>query len=317
MSERHGPSRIVRRIALTLACLFALAVLSVVVWVRIAFNTEEVTAGAVQKSTTSQDGTIIAYEQLGAGPVAILVPGALTDRGGTARLAKHLSEHFTVINYDRRGRGKSGDTQPYAAGREVEDIKALIEATGGSAFVFGWSSGAVLGLDATSQLGPSIKKLYMYEPPFIVDASRPPMPEYLATQVSHLVSQGRRDDAVKLFFTEGMGIPPFGVTLMRFLMPGWSKMAGMAHTVPYDLAILAGTQTGKPFPARQWAGAAAPTLVAVGGRSEPFFHTGAKALALVIPNAQYRSLEGLDHGAVLLSPKTIAASVEKFFLDER
>jgi len=317
MSEGHKLPRILRRIALIVACLIGLAILSLVVWIRVAFNTEGVTAGAVQKSTTSKDGTIIAYEQLGSGPLVILVPGAMTDRGGTARLAKQLSHHFTVINYDRRGRGKSGDTQPYSAAREVEDIKALIDSGGGSAFVFGWSSGAVLALDAASQLGPSVKKLYLYEPPFIVDDSRPPMPSNLPAEISRLVAQGQRDDAVKLFYTRGMGIPALGVTLMRFLMPGWSKMTGMAHTVPYDLAILDGTQAGKPLPADRWPGIVAPTLVAVGGKSEPFFHSGAKASAHVIPNALYRSLDGLDHGAVLLASKAIATSVERFFLDEK
>lgn len=316
MSETQRPRRILRRIGLALASLLVIVIVAISVATHIAFDTEGVTMGAVQKNATSRDGTVIAYEQTGTGPPIILVSAALADRSGTKRLASQLSEHFTVINYDRRGRGKSGDTQPYAAEREVEDIEALIDASGGSAYLFGSSSGSVLALDAASALGPKVKKLFMYEPPFIVDDSRPPMPEDLTKQVAKLVSDGRRNDAVKLFFTRGMGIPPFGVTLMRYLMPGWSKMADMAHTVPHDLAILAGTQTGKPLPPQRWAGTSAPTLIEVGSRSEPFFHNSAKALAEILPHAEYRSLEGGNHGSVLMAPKAIATSVEQFFLNQ-
>lgn len=119
---------------------------------------------SVQKNATSKDGTIIAFEQTGTGPGVLLVAAALADRGGATRLAKHLAEHFTVINYDRRGRGKSTDTQPYAVEREVEDIEALIDASGGSAFVFGSFSGSVLALEAASKPGSKIKKLFMSEP---------------------------------------------------------------------------------------------------------------------------------------------------------
>ena len=316
MSETQRPRRILRRVGLALASLLVTVIVAISVATHIAFDTEGVTMGAVQKTATSRDGTVIAYEQIGIGPPIILVSAALADRSGTKRLANQLSEHFTVINYDRRGRGKSGDTQPYASEREVEDIAALIDASGRSAYLFGSSSGSVLALDAASALGPKVEKLFVCEPPFIVDDSRPPMPEDLTKQIEKLVSDGRRNDAVKLFFTRGMGIPPFGVTLMRYLMPGWSKMADMAHTVPHDLAILAGTQTGKPLPAQRWAGTSAPTLIEVGSRSEPFFHNSAKALAEILPHAEYRSLEGGNHGSVLMAPKAIATSVEQFFLHQ-
>jgi pimeloyl-ACP methyl ester carboxylesterase len=266
----------------------------------------------VQKTVTSKDGTTIAFEQSGTGPAIVLVGAALADHEDTAKLAQLLAEKFTVINYDRRGRGKSTDTQPFAVEREVEDLKALIDATGGSAYLFGSSSGAVLALEAVSKLGNKVKGLYMYEPPFIVDDSRLPMPEDFVEQIDQLVAADRRSDAVKLFFNKGTGIPAIFVTMMRLLMPGWSKMADMAHTIPYDLAVLAGTQTGKPLPAKRWA-AQAPTLVMVGGKSEPFFHAGAKALASVLPNAQYRSLDGRDHSAVMMAPKDIAAAIDGFF----
>lgn len=270
-----------------------------------------------QKTVTSKDGTSIAFEEIGTGPVVILVEPALSDRSGSAKLAKHLAGKFTVISYDRRGRGKSTDTKPYAIEREVEDIKALIDATGGSAFLFGSSSGSVLALEAANKLGGKVKQLFMYEPPFIIDDSRPPMPDDFIKEVSELVLAGRRNDAVRLFFTKAMGIPAFAVTLMKLLMPGWSKMAGVAHTIPYDLTILAGTQAGKPLPSNRWLSTTVPTLVMVGSKSEAFFHSGARSLANLLPDAQYRSLEGRDHSAVVMASKAVADEVEQFFLTQK
>lgn len=155
----------------------------------------------------------------------------------------------------------------------------------------------------------------MYEPPFITDSSFPAMPDDFIKQVTDLITAGRRNDAVKLFFTKGMGIPNFAVTLMRWLMPDWKKMVAIAHTIPYDLAILEGTQTGKPLPSLRWASTTAPTLVMVGSKSEAFFHNGAKALVELLPHGQYSALEGRDHSAVLMASKSIADMVEAFFLD--
>ncbi|MCI0610302.1 MAG: alpha/beta hydrolase [Anaerolineae bacterium] len=266
------------------------------------------------KTVTSKDGTTIAYELSGVGPALVLVGAALSDHADTAKLARLLAEKFTVVNYDRRGRGQSSDTPPYAVEREVEDIKVLIDASGGSAFLFGSSSGAVLALEAGSRLGGKINGLFLYEPPFIVDDSRPPMPDDLIRQIEILVAANRRSDAVKLFFTKGMGIPAIFVTMMRLLMPGWSKATGMAHTLRYDFAVMAGTQTGKPLPAGRWASAQARTLVIVGSKSEAFFHNGAKALSNLLPHTQYRALEGRDHGAVQTAPHAIATAMEEFFL---
>jgi pimeloyl-ACP methyl ester carboxylesterase len=272
--------------------------------------------GAEHKTVISKDGTTIAYEQSGSGPVLILVSAALADHSGTARLAKHFSASFTVVNYDRRGRGASTDTPPYSPEKEVEDIQVLVEANGGSVFVFGNSSGSVLALDAANKLGLKVKKLFMFEPPFIVDNSHPAIRENLGDEISALVAQNRRNDAVKLFFTKGMGIPGLGVTLMRFLLPGWSKMAGMVHTAPYDLAILNGTQRGRPLPPHRWTTLSAPTLVAVGGSSEPFFHNGATSLVKMLPHAEYKSLKGMNHGAVLMSAAALASQATDFFLNQ-
>jgi pimeloyl-ACP methyl ester carboxylesterase len=266
-----------------------------------------------QKRVTSKDGTSIAYDESGSGPAVIIVAAALADRDGTTRLANHLARRFTVVNYDRRGRGQSSDTKPYAIEREVEDIEAMIDASGGSAFLFGSSSGSVLALEAASRLGLKVRKLFMYEPPFIVDNTHPPLPDDFSSQIRDLVTAGRRNDAVKLFFARGMGIPGFAVALMRWFMPGWSKMAAIAHTLPYDLAVLDGTQAGKPLPATRWSEKTAPTLVAVGSKSEPFFHTGAQALVPLLPRAEYRSLEDLDHSAILMATNALADEIKPFF----
>jgi pimeloyl-ACP methyl ester carboxylesterase len=179
MSETHRPRRIPRRIGAVLAGLLAIIVaLYMVLYVAMQMALIRTDRDAKQRSVTSKDGTIIAHEQTGAGPAIILVAGALADRTGSRRLARPLAQHFTVINYGR-GRGKSGDTQPYAAEREVEDIEALIGANGGPAFVFGISSGAALALEGASKLDGKVKRLFLYEPPFIVDNSRPPMPDDL------------------------------------------------------------------------------------------------------------------------------------------
>jgi len=264
------------------------------------------------KTVTSKDGTKIAFDHIGSGPVVILVDSALADRTICAKLATLLAEEFTVINYDRRGRGDSTDTQPYAVERELEDIEALIDAAGGSAFLFGSSSGAVLALEAASKLPAKVKKQVLYEPPFIVDDSRPPMSADFVEQVKDLLARDKRSDALRLFFSKAMGIPGIFITLMRF-MPSWSKSKSVAHTLPYDLMIMSDTQRGRPLPASRWATATMPTLVMTGGKSEAFFHKGADALAEVLPNAQHRILKDQHHGSVVMSPNVVASEITQFF----
>lgn len=266
-----------------------------------------------QKKVTSKDGTPIAYEQSGNGPVVILVAGALSDRSDHKRIAKLLADDFTVINYDRRGRGASGDRQPYAVAREVEDIDALIEAAGGSAILFGSSSGAALALEAAAKLSSKVKKVAMYEPPFIVDGSRPPIDsDGGIAQVKSLVSSGKNAAAVKFFYNQVMGIPAIGVFFMQ-LMPGWSKGKAMAHTIAYDLTVLKGTQAGKPLPSNRWSSAKMQVVVMAGSKSEKFFHTGAKAVADSLPNAGYRQMKDMHHGSVVMGSKPLAAALKDFF----
>jgi pimeloyl-ACP methyl ester carboxylesterase len=263
--------------------------------------------GTMEK-VTSQDGTLIAFDQSGQGPALIVVGGALSDRSGSAPLAKLLAPHFTVFSYDRRGRGDSGDTAPYAVEREVEDLGALIDEAGGAAFVYGKSSGAVLALEAAYKLRTKIKKLALYEPPFIVDDSRPLPPKNYVNQLNELTAAGRRGDAVEFFLTEVVGMPAEAVAPMR-KAPTWPALEALAHTLAYDIAIVADTMTGKPLPPR-WASVRVSTLVMDGGKSPVWMRHGAQALANVLPNAQHRTLEGQTHD---VAPEIVASVLERFF----
>ncbi|MBA3426162.1 MAG: alpha/beta fold hydrolase [Rubrobacteraceae bacterium] len=262
------------------------------------------------EQVTSSDGTKIAFDRSGEGPPVILVGGAFNTRsfGPNEGLSSLLAEHFTVINYDRRGRGDSGDTAPYSVEREVEDIQALIEVVGGSAHVFGISSGAALALE-TANRGLSIEKLALYEAPFVVDDSRPPVPNDYLERLEELVASGRRSDAVRLFMREGVGIPAVFVVMMRF-MPAWSKLKAVAHTVVYDAAIVDDYQKGHPLPDGRWASVTAPTLVAVGGKSPAWMRHAMQALADVLPNARHRTLEGQTH---IVKPQALAPVLMEFF----
>ncbi|HEX7938474.1 MAG TPA: alpha/beta hydrolase [Gemmatimonadaceae bacterium] len=267
------------------------------------------------RTVTSKDGTPIAFDQLGQGPALILVSPATATRLDLASLAAALAPDFTVVAYDRRGRGDSGDTPPYAVEREVEDIEALIDDAGGSAFVIGHSSGAVLALEAARLLPTKITKLALYEPPFIVDDSHPPAPEDFAQHLANLASSGRRGDALELFMTR-VGSPPETVAQMR-QSPMWPGLEKIAHTLAYDVTIIGNTQSGDPLPLRKWASVTVPALVLDGtlflGSQEKhtFMRTGADELARVLPNAQRRTLEGQDHGP---ADGVLAPVLKAFFI---
>jgi pimeloyl-ACP methyl ester carboxylesterase len=238
----------------------------------------------------------------------ILVDGALCYRGmgQSGQLAKLLAPHFTVFTYDRRGRGASGDTAPYAVKREVEDIAALLSEAGGMAFVWGISSGAVLALEAANRLS-GIKKVALYEAPFIVDNGRSTT-ERDWVRIGESVAADRRTDAVKLFL-KSVGVPRIFVALMR-LMPMWSKLKTIAHTLPYDGAIVQDHQRGKPLPVSRWASVTVPALVMDGGKSPAWMRHANRSLAASLPNAQYRTLEGQTH---MLKPEAHAPLLVDFF----
>jgi pimeloyl-ACP methyl ester carboxylesterase len=231
----------------------------------------------------------------------VLVVGAFCDRRTTRSLTKMLAPQLTVYEYDRRGRGESGDTPPYAVEREVEDLAAVADAAGGAPFVFGHSSGAVLALEAAAR-GVAMAKLVAYEPPYIVDESRPRPGTDLADRLSVLVSEGRRGGAAKLFLTEAVGVPPEVVAMIEG-GPDWPGMTSLAHTLAYDITACANNE----MPAGRLAGIDVPTLVLGGGNSPEWFHSTVRAVAETVPDAQLRFLAGQDHGAAddVLAPVLI------------
>jgi pimeloyl-ACP methyl ester carboxylesterase len=265
------------------------------------------------QTVTSQDGTKIAFDRVGSGPAVILVNGALAyrafDDGTMAQLVKLLGEHFTVYNYDRRGRGDSGDTQPFAKEREIEDLQALIKDAGGKAMVLGFSSGAVLSLDATAAT-PGITKLAVYEAPFIVDDSRPPVPADYAEHLTRLSAEGKRDEAVEYFLTQAVGIPADQVGDMKQDPATWSGMRGVAHTIAYDAAVVGNVMQGKSLPTDRWVKVTVPVLVMDGGASDAWMHHGADALAKVLPHASRQTLEGQTHA---VDSKMLAPVIIEFF----
>lgn len=257
----------------------------------------------------SNDGTTIAFEKRGEGPPLIMVDGALCSRamGPGRSLAPHLADRFTVYTYDRRGRGDSSDTPPYAVERELEDLDTLITEVGGSSYVFGLSSGAVLALEAAAR-GASISKLALYEAPFIVDDSRAPVPADIVAQFDQLLAEDRRGDAVHLFMRQ-VGAPRLMIALMR-LLPVWPRLKSVAHTLPYDMTVMAGRQSGEPLPAGPWTAAAMPTLVLVGEKSPAWFHNSMRALADTLPDARLAIAPRQTH---LVKPKVLAPQLARFY----
>lgn len=260
------------------------------------------------KTVTSKDGTTIAFDQIGKGPVVILVDGALQYRAfdqGMAELADLLSKHFTVIHYDRRGRGDSTDSQTYELEREIEDIESIINEAGGSAFLYGISSGAALALEAAIKLPDKIKKLVMYEAPYNDDDNaRKSWKEY-RQKLMELVKQGRKRDAVGHFMML-VGMSPDQLEGMH-QHPMWPLWEAVGLTLAYD-AIAMGEDSS--LPTKRAAKVAVPTLVMNGSQSFPFMHDTAVALAKAIPNAKHRTLEGQTHE---VSSEALAPVLIEFF----
>ena len=257
------------------------------------------------RQVLSLDGTIIAFDQLGNGPAIILVGGASTDRSENSTLTALLAKRFTVFNYDRRGRGDSGDMAPYAVVREIEDFEALIHEAGGDAFVVGFSSGAALALQAAAR-GLPIKKLALFEPPFIVDDSQPRPPTDLASRFNEMITSGRRGDAVEYFMTKVVGLP-MEFTAQARNSPWWPSQEAMAHTLAYDATIMGDFS----LPTEQVTSVTAPTLVIAGEASFPFMRATAQALAGALPNGHALILEGQTHD---VAPQVLAPVLEEYFL---
>jgi pimeloyl-ACP methyl ester carboxylesterase len=246
----------------------------------------------------SKDGTTVAYERSGKGPALILVDGALCSRafGPSPGLAPLLARHFTVYAYDRRGRGASADTPPYAVAREVEDIAALVEEAGGSASLLGLSSGGALALEAAAS-GVPAEKVIAYEPPYVDDGGQGGGLAH-ERHLQRLIADGNRGGAVKYFMKDMVGAPALMVVMMRLMPWIWRKLAAVAHTLPYDAAVM----TGFRIPRGRFASIGVPVLVMNGTKTDSRLREAAQTLAAVMPSARHRELEGQSHnvkGAVL------------------
>jgi pimeloyl-ACP methyl ester carboxylesterase len=259
-------------------------------------------------AATSADGTVIVFDQSGAGPAVVLVQGALNNRADPvmAGLAAGLSERFTVFSYDRRGRGGSGDTPPYAVEREIEDLAALIAAAGGSAAVFGGSSGAGLALRAAVR-NPAITRLALWEPPYHVDDSAPRLPADFAGQLDRLVRAGRRADAVELFLVRAAQVSPEDVAGMRG-QPSWPAMEAAAQSLAYEAHVMG---PGNALPVSLLAGISQPALVLNGGASPAWMGRAGRAVADAIPGAMHRVLAGQAHS---VAPEVIVPDLVEFLV---
>jgi pimeloyl-ACP methyl ester carboxylesterase len=235
--------------------------------------------------TTSQDGTTIAFDRTGDGPPAIIVEGAMCDRGTSAPLAALLAPRFTVYAYDRRGKGDSGDTAPWSVDRELEDLDAIIREAGAPASVYGMSSGAVLGLEAAAR-GLAISRLALYEPPLGPDGHHAGA---MVAELTDLLAAGRRGDAVAHFMSRGPGMPAEVIAGMR-TQPFWPRFEAIAHTLVYDNAIAADASVlGRA------ATVSVPTLVLGGAASPAFLRDAVRLVADAVPGAVERTLEGQTH----------------------
>ena len=262
----------------------------------------------VAEQTTSVDGTPIAFDRVGDGPPLIIVGGAWNTRHSGAELAERLADSFAVHTYDRRGRGDSGDTPPYAVEREIEDLQAVIAAAGGSAALFGHSSGGALALETTAR-SLSVTKLAVYEAPYIVDSSRPPLAADYIEHLEELMAAGKRREVVSYFMTEAVGMPPEMVEQM-IESPMVEAMEPVPHTVSYDgRVMLRGSMHGEPLPAEWRDSVTVPTLVMSGGNSPEWLRNTCTALVRLLPDVAYRTLEGQDHAA---SPEALAPVLEDF-----
>jgi pimeloyl-ACP methyl ester carboxylesterase len=265
----------------------------------------------VQSTVTSKDGTKIAFDKGGSGPAVILINGAMAFRAfdpTMAQVAELLAKHFTVYNYDRRGRGESTETQPFSRVREIEDVQALINEAGGEAMLFGISSGGAVALE-TAAVTPGVTKVAVYEVPFIVDDSREPLEDYEG-YTTRLAAEGKIEELLEYFLTKVAGVPAEYVGGMKQDPGMWGGMLAVAPTIPHDAAFMSEFMKGRPLSTEYWAKVRVPVLVTVGGASPAWFPNAADALARALPDASLQTLEGQIH---MVDPKVLAPVLIEFF----
>jgi pimeloyl-ACP methyl ester carboxylesterase len=261
------------------------------------------------ETVTSKDGTRIAYDRYGEGPAVILINGALGYRNFKTmeQIATSLAEHCTVINYDRRGRGDSGPAGPASVEREVEDLAALIDAVGGRASLWGYSSGSGVALRAAAA-GLPVEKLVLYEIPFKTDPdAKFPRDDYAAL-LEPLIAADDRMGAAK-HFLRNVGMPGPMVAVMS-LVPMFKKFGANGHTLMFDyLALGDQNMHGSPLRAEEWMSVTCPTLVVYGSKTYPGLKHASRSLADVLPNATLRELPGQKH---VVKPDAIAPVIAEF-----
>ncbi|MFF4321279.1 alpha/beta fold hydrolase [Streptomyces sp. NPDC001568] len=264
----------------------------------------------------SSDGTPIAFERNGdTGPTLILVGGTLMTRARHAPLASLLARDFSVINYDRRGRGDSGDSgdsDVYDVQREIDDLDALIERVGGPVRLFGMSSGAVLALEAVAK-GSAVSALALYEPPFIVDRTRPPLPADYVARMKALIAKGHTTEALTHFLTTGLAMPHEAIAAVRDT-PVWAAWEATAPTLPYDGQLMRDTMSGRPLPTDRWQSVKVPVLVGHGSAGETYMTNGAKELASHGDNYTLHAFPGQNHN---VDPHALAPVLTAFFTTVR
>jgi len=240
------------------------------------------------ETLTSTDGTAIAYQQTGTGPALILVVGAFCDRSSTASLTPLLGPQFTVYEYDRRGRGGSSDSDEYSVDAEIDDLAALIEVAGGSALVYGHSSGAALALEAAAR-GVPISRLAAYEPPYTAADDGTGGSDALLEEVRACIRAGDRDGAATLFL-QGSGAPPEVIRMIQ-QGPGWPRMSELAPPLVYDLTLC----NGGVVPHERLSQIGVPTVLVSGGSSPRWAGRSCASVAAAVPGARHVVLDGQTH----------------------
>lgn len=243
------------------------------------------------ETTTSADGTTIAFERSGHGDPLLIIGGAFNTRMSAAGLASLLSPYFTTVTIDRRGRGDSGLTDPYAVEREIEDVAAVLRAAGGEAHLYGHSSGAVLALEAAAA-GLAVVRLAVYEPPYGDD------PSVMSREVAAALAAGSPAEAALAF------LGPENAALQQ--SPWWPGMVANAATLPHDLALVG----DGAVPVERLSQIAVPTLVIAGADSEPWAARAVNQVVAAVPHATKHVMEGQSHG---VADDALAPVLEEFF----
>ncbi|WP_367573832.1 alpha/beta fold hydrolase [Streptomyces griseoaurantiacus] len=257
----------------------------------------------MDRTVTSRDGTSLAYTRSGRGPAIVLVSGAMSTGATTAPLAARLAERCEVVVYDRRGRGGSGDTEPYAVAREVEDLGALIGEVGGSAALYGVSSGGALALEAAASGLGGVSRVAVYEPPFALSEEDARARERYTERLTEALRRGARGDAVELFLSL-TGLAPEMIESARS-SPMWPGMEAVAPTLAYDDAVMGGGRV----PRERLAAVRVPVLAVAGGASPQWLREAARAVAEVVPEGEYRCLEDQNH---MVDPDALAPVLTEF-----